>query len=215
MRVSHRYRFVYFSIPKTASESVRRLLDPLSDEEIRTYRTRTARHPLYSHMRPVEFADLAQGGGLELAGYFRFATVRNPFARLVSLYRMAKRDGQVGLPGPFRDWVETLDPSGRRDAHVSLKWYAHGVMSMSAFLSDADGVLLVDRVYRIEDELETLRADLAHRVGEAAVGARVPVINAAPRPSPWRSYYDDPQTVATVLTRYGEDFDRFGYDPSI
>ena len=54
MRISHAGRFVFYSIPKTGSESVRRWLDPVSDEVIGTFRQVCDDRPFYSHMRPVE-----------------------------------------------------------------------------------------------------------------------------------------------------------------
>ena len=34
MIISHRYKFVYFSIPKTGSESCRKMLYPFLDEKV-------------------------------------------------------------------------------------------------------------------------------------------------------------------------------------
>ncbi len=57
MRISHRHRFVFFSNPKTGSESVRSLLDPYSDICGVPMWEMTAENPFYSHISPREVAN--------------------------------------------------------------------------------------------------------------------------------------------------------------
>ena len=77
MRISHRARLVYFSIPKTASESVRAFLDPLADVPVVKYGHTTVQSPFYSHMRPIEAREAFAARSWPFEEYFRFVTVRN------------------------------------------------------------------------------------------------------------------------------------------
>jgi hypothetical protein len=129
----------------------------------------TPEHPFYSHIRPVEDRAALAAQGYDYDSYFSFATVRNPWARLASLYRMTRRNRDFRpAPSAFPDWLRGLDPTGAADSSRPEKWYAHGVMSMSSFLADATGQALVSRVYRIEDQLGDLERDVRQQLPEQA-----------------------------------------------
>lgn len=210
MRIVQSRRLIYFSIPKTASESVRDMLDPFADIPIVTYPKITRATPFYNHMRPAEALPALEARGVEVSGWLRLATVRNPWARLASLYHMAWRNRRFPDPDRFGDWLAGLDPSGAADRHRPEKWYAHGVMSMTAFLSDAQGRLLVDRVFRVEDQATALCATLSDRL-ETVEPLPLPRINQARQSYDWREMYDDPADRDRVARLYAEDIARFGY----
>ena len=191
---------------------MRAALDPVSEVEIRKYPQTTPEHPFYSHMRPVELRAALQAQGRDPDRYVCWATVRNPLARIASLFMMARRNGPLRKDTDFGDWVATLDPTGAQDGGIAEKWYAHGVMSMSCFLSDAHGAFLAERVFRIEDQVPGLQswaqARLGLRIGDAA---GLPRVNAAPKPYDWRALYAAaPGAESHVKRLYAEDFERFG-----
>ena len=213
MRISHAHKLIYFSIPKTASEAVRAYLDPCADDPVLTFPEVSEAHPYYSHMRPCEVAAAFDARGLDMGAYLRVVTVRNPFARLASLYKMARRGGPEMPDGQrlsFDAWIAQLDPTGASVAHLPQKWYAHGVMSQSHFLSD-DGALMVDHVFRVEDQLGDLQALLRAHVGPAGLGSdQIERRNNAPRSYDWREMYTD-ETRAVVERLYADDLARWGY----
>jgi hypothetical protein len=89
MRISHKYKFIFFANPKTGSETVRKILDPYAD--IRPeydFPIVSSSNPYYSHMPPIELKKVFLTKGLNFEEYFKFTMVRNPWARLVSLYEM-------------------------------------------------------------------------------------------------------------------------------
>lgn len=210
MRISHRFRLVYFSIPKTGSESVRALLDPVSDEKIVTFPDVDERTPFHSHMRPYDVRTVFCKKGWEFDAYLKIATVRNPWARLASLYRMMCRNRGDQWKGTFSDWIQTLDPTGRSTSHMPEKWYAHGTMSMTNFLSDPEGQLLVDQVFRVEDQSAALSEMIATRVGEDLVEQGLAHRNKAEHPYNWQTMYSV-QDQNRVADLYSDDVERFGY----
>ena len=94
MRISHRYRFIFFANPKTGSSSVRHFLNSYTDVmPVRDYRERTADNPFYPHITPKETRRLFEDYGWDFYGYTKFVFVRNPWDRLVSLYEHIRRSG--------------------------------------------------------------------------------------------------------------------------
>ncbi|MEO0437712.1 MAG: sulfotransferase family 2 domain-containing protein [Pseudomonadota bacterium] len=92
MVISHKHKFIFFSNPKTGSEWIRLLLQDLQEEEVRTFRERSHEYAFYSHMRPVEARAAFRKLELEFDDYYRFVCIRNPWARLVSLYEMIRQN---------------------------------------------------------------------------------------------------------------------------
>lgn len=215
MRLSHRGRFVYVSIPKTGSESVRALLDPVSEEPVVRFPETTPERPFYSHMRPVELAAVLGARGIALGedtgGYLCVATVRNPWERLASLWRMMRRDRAFGPCPPFDDWVAMLaDGQAGALGQPGQKWYHHGILPQAVFLANAQGRLMTDHVWRIEDGLDPLRATLAARLPPGALPGPVPHVNRAPGATEWQRLYTH-KTHDTVTQLYAADLAAFGY----
>lgn len=211
MQINHKSRFIYFSIPKTGSESVRKLLSPIGEENIVHFPQITNNRPFYSHMRPVEVQSVFSKRGLNFEAYSSVATVRNPWARLASLYHMTCRNWGDRWQVSFEDWVENLDPTGRSTADMPEKWYAHGTMSMSQFLSNNDGCLLVNKIYRIEDQGDALYRMLAARFNGHILRDAIPHRNKADKTYNWRTMYSR-RTQKIVAILYADDIERFEYN---
>jgi len=210
MRISHKSHLIYFSIPKTGSESVREFLDPISEEKIVHFTEISESTPFYSHMRPCEVKNVFFKKGWNFDVYMRVATVRNPWARLASLYKMMCRNWGDRWQGTFAEWVYGLDPTGRSTNHMPEKWYAHGLMSMTNFLSDKNGELMVDRIFRIEDQTTDFHTLLITRAGAPLNEQRLMHTNQAEQSYEWQTMYSK-ETQAHVAELYADDIARFGY----
>jgi hypothetical protein len=98
--------------------------------------------PRLAHMTAAEYVSLGYVGAAEFQRYYKFAFVRNPWARLVSEYRY--RPFHV-YRYDFRTFVLRHFPKpGWSDA------YRH-VMPQVEYLTDGDGRLLVDFVGKLEN----------------------------------------------------------------
>ncbi len=215
MRVSHRYRFVFLAYPRTASRSVRELLDPYSDIQ-GVHPTRTGRkHPFAQHMPAREAQAVFDKKGWDWFSYRRFCVVRNPYTRVVSLYhhyqsmRALKAPGfapipklkalvkyQLERPKSFREYVLTLD---KRQGMP---------MPLYDFIHDDAGLCLVDDVLKFEELADELPGYLS-QLGIQIRPEDIPVVGSSDIRE-YKSYYDA-ETLRFVESLYQYEIDRFGY----
>ncbi|MEM6797420.1 MAG: sulfotransferase family 2 domain-containing protein [Acidobacteriota bacterium] len=183
MRISHRHRLIFFSFPKTASSTVRHVLDPYSD--VRPVPRLVDVHddnPFHPHMRPERVRECFDRLGWDFGGYTRFACVRNPWARLVSLYRHLGRE--ESRP-PFREWLLGLTADDPQEKRL---WLRYGSWPLERFLKDRDGNVLVDKVLRTEDLDSRLIPFLRSLGVPIEEGREVPRRNRAGRVDDYRRF---------------------------
>jgi hypothetical protein len=136
MRISHKYKFVFFANPKTGSETVRKILDLYLDNKTEYDSSIVSpSNSLYNHMPPVELKNIFLTQSLNFDEYFKFTMVRNPWARLVSLYEMIygyklnyqpswstkyvkqklffSYQKMFGIKPSFKEWLLTIDNKNR------------------------------------------------------------------------------------------------------
>jgi hypothetical protein len=209
MRISHRHKFILFSSPKTGSESIRALLDPLSDvRDVPISRT-TPAFPFYSHIRPIEMRAAFLRFGWPYDRYYRFVFVRNPWTRLVSLYRYALQTN-LGLTLSFADWLKGTRPGGTGGGGPDdARWLKYGTYSLDAFAGDGSGRLLVNDVFRLEDIAE-VPDRLRLRGIPLPADATVPWVNRSKEATSLAEYYT-PELRDLVAERYAKEIERFGY----
>lgn len=216
MIVSHSKRFVFFSFPKTGSESVREMLADLNEETVTPYREATAQNPFYSHMSPAEAQAAFAARGRDLTDYMTFTVTRNPFARLVSIYEMVmavdgleKLKRRVGLPQKsFSVWLAGTQPDGPGGGgRPHQRWRKFGTWSTQAWISDDQGNCLVDHVLRLEHLVEELPPVL----DKLGLPAPRKIVHKNKRVSTdWRKYYDE-TAQRCIEDRYGTDLQRYHY----
>lgn len=213
MRISHRYKFVFFCNPKTGSESVREMLAPFSDVSSTVYKKRSAKNPFYSHMRPIEARRCFDGFGWDFNSYTRFVFVRNPWARLVSLYEMIRQGlGRKSKCLSFNQWLYAIEPYGPGGGGEDwMRWRKYGTYSLDHFASDDKGSLLVDKVIRLEDIDSQLIPFLKGLKLPGIEEEVVPHKNKGVRESHYAQYYSK-EAAQRVREMYAYDIERFGYD---
>lgn len=210
MRISHRYRFIFFANPKTGSESVRAFLNPFSDVSGRPFEQIDDAHPFYSHMRPIEAREIFERRGWRFDEYYRFVFVRNPWTRLVSLYNMTCRiDKSFGLS--FKSWLRASKPEGKGGGGLfSERWRRYGTYSIESFAGDGHGNLLVDDIFRLED-IDSVPDRLRERSMPIPPEAKIPRLNCMDGVASIRNYYT-PELVELVSQRYHKEIAKFGYE---
>lgn len=228
MRLSHTHEFIFFSNPKTGSESVRKLLDPYSDVAGVPMWQRTEEQPFYTHIKPVEVREILNERGFDYDEYFTFTFVRNPWARMVSLYEMIFGDRrEYGLtgrlpklvrnalrihpsPAGFRKWLRSVRPYGPGAGGPSdQRWRVYGTYNIQHYAGDGEGNLIVDQIIRLEDINIALPRLLSEIGLPESAGRSVPRVNSR-RHATYETYYDD-DAIELVRRRYEYEIERFGY----
>lgn len=211
MLISRRRRFIFIHVDKAAGTSIQDALRPFC-EPVSGVRLRRkipllgplARLPLLRDW--VEFGEHITAEDLRRclpgpvwAGAFKFAFVRNPWARLVSRHqyliahpenRHHRRAVRLGFPAFVRDEIRR----NRRHSH------------QVGYLCDRSGSPLLDFVGRFE-ELGRDFGEVCRRIG---VEAALPHLNASVR-GDYRSFYDAALR-EEVGRHFARDCELFGYD---
>jgi hypothetical protein len=200
-------KVICFCVPKCANTSIKRAF-------MQMYGLKGNPHG------PGKFQTISKWtAGYKYPHFFKFAFVRNPYARLLSCYQNKIKGEQFHFPfarfgfAPdtgFQEFVETVSkyPDFLSDQHFRSQSYE---------LVITDDVkepwVVPDFIGKVET-IEQDWAEAARRVREIS-GRNLPIL---PRENPdkgdtrpWQDYYDD-YLVSLVQRRYSADFEVFGYD---
>ena len=193
MIISDSRQFVFVHIPKNAGTSIRAALAPFGDGQ-------AAVAPDTTHETlPALLARCPQ-----LAAHFKFAVVRNPWERLVSLFFYAKQ--RLAPTFPQFQAINDLETMLRLlDRDVAWLRDMHAVRPQTDYICGAAGARLTDFVARHE----RLDADFAEACRRIGVTVALPRKNAS-RHDRWALYYTA-WGRDFVAARYGRDIGEFGY----
>lgn len=200
--ISHKYKFIYIGIPKTATRSFMNAfaLDGKDIFESEWFETPAAyQKALHDH-----------------PDYFKFSFVRNPWARIVSCYNSKIADAVLGKqarimsfyknlkPGmSFSDFVHWLSSDEGADEYADRHW-----LSQNELLCDKNGALHCDFVGRyenLEEDLNTLSEKLGFPMPELKQKGFIS------QKKDYRELYDE-DTQAIIAKRYAKDIELFNYE---
>lgn len=203
MRISHKHQFVFLANPRTGSTTLRNLLDPYSDIRSVHISEITETFPFYHHISAQELKIVFDLRDWDWDAYRRFAVVRNPYDRVVSLFhhhrwRIEHNNAGVRPVASFSEFVDRLSLQRRLTA------------PLEAFICDAKGRELVSDVFRFE-ELQRWMPEYFGRLGVSLDTTDIPVLNASKQRQDYREYYND-ETRNKVGAFYAYEIERFGYE---
>ena len=190
-------RILFVHIPKTGGTSVERWLETLGPLRLHAIGTPLPMRVTPQHLRHTDIEMMLGEDYFDYA----FATVRNPFTRLESEYRMQATLAEEGFWGKapkFGYWLETALGRMARDPHAD----DNHLRPQWEFLGDAV------EVFRLEDGL-----DVAMQTVATQIGAPPPpedsshALKTERRLLRWRK-----TDITRVRKAYAQDFEQFGYD---
>jgi len=204
MIISHKYRYIFFAVPKTGTHSVRQALRPYMDaqdqEQVGLFVQKRFDDPALSaighgHLGVRQVAPVL---GDVFRDYFKFAFVRNPYDRFVSYCAfMTRQTGQFEFNprAVMRHFIFERPPL----EHVLFR-------PQYEMLVDAQDQLAMDFVGKSE-RAQADYAQICARLGFPA--ETLGQVNSS-RHKPYTDYYDD-ELRELVGRFYRRDLDLFGY----
>ena len=206
MIISHRHRFIFFAVPRTGTHAIRTALDPVLGEDDWQQQSLTAQVRL-----PVPALARFNHGHLTLRqiraslpstvwqDYFKFAFVRNPYDRFVSVCAMLNKrnPGYRGRETAFMKRALTIPRFRQRIL----------VRPQVDMLVDESGKLGMDHVGRYE----TLQRSFAVICGQIGIAESGLEQSNATEHEAYTTYFDDELTPA-VTAFYRRDFEILGYE---
>ncbi|MCK4943541.1 MAG: sulfotransferase family 2 domain-containing protein [Candidatus Aminicenantes bacterium] len=192
MMVSNRKRFVFVHIPKTGGSSIFRALSPYNDAPDTDENRHLELVEIYN--RYGYLAGDSDGSAGELKKYFKFAFVRNPWDRVVSMYSYRLSNREIPPNLCFSEFVlkRRQYPFGMHREQVEL-------------IEDQDGKIALDFIGRLEN-LEKDWSTLQSRLG---ISSRLPHLKQTSHQH-YQTYYNR-ELRDEIAGLYPRDIKTFGY----
>jgi len=201
--ISEKFQCIFVHVPKTAGQSVELAFlneHGLSWEQRGPLLLKANSDPSrgperLAHLTAREYVQLGHMDAERFSRFYKFAFVRNPWARLVSEYQY-----RFEHKGSFASFVTRSIP-----ARETFSDFSRHIIPQVDYLVDGDGAYIVDFVGRFEH----LAGDFAHVAGQVGLGCDVlPHRNKAgefiPKPGLFKRLFR--QTVASPVKKPYQEF---------
>jgi hypothetical protein len=205
MIVSHAKQFVFFAVPKTGTHAVRELFSshkgPDDWEQQILFGEQVSPIPEIAKIQHGHISVQQIASHLEKAvweNYFKFAIVRNPFDRFISIWLFLNRQNPKFTETPLQ-WMKSaiVVPRFRRRVLVAPQYLQ---------LIDEQGNIAMDYVGRYEQ----LQDSVDEICGKLQIESTLLIKKNSSEHQQYREYYDD-ELKSMVGKFYKEDLNRFGY----
>lgn len=208
MRISHLNRFVYVAITKTASSSVRAVLDPVSCIKSE------ARGQFWHHVRLGELKKTFDKEGWNWDAYHKFTVVRHPLSRVRSFHKFKLHIAATPPSDYIREnnmeWYEDFVSYAQKfktlESGITNGMLLDGLPPMLTFVEDEDGKNMLNSFARLESINEDLN-EIFHNLGIASNIGSIPFLNSSPGGMEAVSR----KALDLVNEKYYRDFEQFSY----
>lgn len=205
MIISHKHRFIFFAVPKTATHAIRQALLPHLDEDdwqqqvlfgkdqlpIPALAAKEHGHLSVREVLPYLSADVWRS-------YFKFAFVRNPYDRFVSTCFFLFRKDPGFTQSAMLNMKQALDRPRFRQRVL--------VQPQSTLLTGPDGKLAPDFIGRFED-LQASYDEVCRHIGITTPNLEKRNVSEHDQ---YADYYDE-QLKRMVTDFYRDDLANFSY----
>ncbi len=210
---------IFVAIPKNGTTSVSSQLSPAGRAMIPTYHLNICqvRDCIYPYLlirnigvnKQFPTTQVPSDSGLRFEAkrlfesFFKFAAVRNPWARAVSLYY--RREGvMMNHKMSFREFCEGHLYASDTSRHPTLH------KNQMDWLTDEEGNSLMDYVYKVEEYDQAIEEIAERTNGRIRLIPREKNVNPNSQSTRYRDLYDD-YTRRLIETRFQRDIDMFQY----
>ena len=194
--------YVFFHLHKTGGTSLRALLDGKEVVSNHCPAVRVKHH--YRLHNELAFWGRA----------FKFAMVRNPYDRMVSLYYHLLNDvshpyNWVARGMTFEDFVINFEEKAFRNEAVKVLDFYFFDTSWSYVSDPETGELLLDKIYQLE-RFDAAVEDISERIGVEAFSFKLNRSVLRPKEKSTMDHYSE-KTTEIVNRLFAEDFEHFNY----
>lgn len=194
--INHDKKYIFIRTAKTASTSILDYLNILNDDG-----SFNVKYPYDPNHIPSTF--IKDNFPEYFNEYFKFAFIRNPWSRMVSMWKMSIQC-HASTPD-FKNYVKsipTLEWMPDKGCHEEppREVWLHKYSSMYEFTKGSD---FIGRFENLEKDLNTI----CDKIGIPS--QQLPHINKSEHKH-YTEYYDD-ETREIVTERYAKDIEYFGY----
>lgn len=200
--ISHKYKFVYVGIPKTATRS---FMDAFAAGGQAIYDSEWYESPA-DYVRVLAM----------YPDYYKFTFTRNPWARAVSCYNSKIKDAVLGKQArimcfynglspqmSFKDFARWLNTEEGSDAQADRHWLSQHILLTGA--DEKPFCAFTGKYETLEKDLENVCAKLGMPPVTLAQKGHIS------ENRDYRSYYDE-ETKALIARRYARDIELYGYE---
>lgn len=238
MIVSNSNKYIFVHITKAAGTSIKSMLgDSLEWNDVVLGKTKKGEHfnQLYCNAYKLDkhsyAADIRKVVGEEIWGnYFTFSFVRNPYARIVSLYSFIENMINArGIEKYFRNlqiyknrrhemwqWPVTQAVLETRNFSEFIRnknfLKARGAQPQVSWILDDRGECIIDYIGKVECLNENYR-DVTNKIG--IENSDIEKKNVSNKYRQLKKYFASEEDYQYLHNLYNEDFQFLGYDPSM
>ena len=200
--ISHKHKFIYIHIPKTAGTSIYRTVQQIYQHPLDLTPQWDYKHNIYKqHATISQLKNLYQ---IPISDYFKFTVIRNPYERAVSSYFWLRR--LLGHSTTFKDFLLVRNGYDKINHFENNKGRKDHFLTQSEFIK-INGIITMDFLIKFENLQEDFN-NVCRKIGLPKCNLHH--INQS-KHKHYTEYYDE-ETKQIVAEKYAEDIEQFGYE---
>ena len=230
MRISHKYKFIYISIPKTGSTSVRQVLDCVSDISIDKFQKSSVKYNLFnyqfdpsflgenkdSHIKAWEIKEIFEERGWNFDDYKVFYTTRNPWSREVSNFNYHKKymsdfESKKEFNEEYYDHCKNILDNASYDFNKYIK-QKNLLEPCYNFVRGKNGEQIIINDNNFQSDMNTNLQSIFTKFLKCCSlpNIQLPHLYSTKKVKDYTTYYDK-DSIEIIAQHYKSDIDTYGY----